>query len=264
VITIPPLHQSMAKVLVSQCPAIAKAQLDAGGKAPTRAMERGSLVDQLVFGGANFHVIDADSYRTKAAQQQRDAAREQGMVPVLAHEYEPAREMAGIIKSRLMCEGIELDKCAKQRTLTWTTRLGNPAEGTPDLFLQPCDDGRRVVTVDLKVGASADPDKLDFQIYDMGWDIQAYAYQEAVYKNYSDALECPGTHFLVVAEMDSGANCVTVAPLDTAYMDIGRHRWERAQAIWRHCWEFNYWPEYQSRPLTPPKSVLYKEGIVYA
>ncbi len=216
--TIPRLHQSLAKVLVQDCPAVGKAQYDAESRAPSRAMERGTLVDQLVFGGANFHVIDAADYRTKAAQQARDAARESGMVPVLEHEFEPARHLAGIIKSKLLMEGIELEKCDKQRTIQWNTAyLDCPAEGTPDLIC-----GRD--TIDLKVGHTADPNRLEHHLYDMGWHIQGAAYQEAVGQG--------GRHWLVCAETKSGANCVSVCQLSPAYLEIGLRAWRKAQMIW--------------------------------
>ena len=249
---IPRLRQSIAKVIVMECPAIAKAVYDGEHRAPSRAMEKGTLVDQLVFGGANFHVIDAADYRTKKAQTERDEARESGMVPVLADEFEPARKLAGNIKSRLLMEGIDLEQCEKQRTLKWTSEGGVDCEGTPDLCLKN-------ITIDLKVGHTANPDKLEQHLYDQGWHIQGAAYQEAV--RYNSVGEYPGRHYLVCAETKSGADCITIAPLSPAYIDLGMRAWRRAQVIWVQCWATNEWPEYTSRPLQPPRNVLFREGI---
>lgn len=251
---IPRLHQSTAKVLVMDCPAIAKAQYDAERRAPSRAMEKGTLVDQLVFGGSNFHVIDADSYRTKKAQEERDTARENGMVPVLAEEFEPARKLAGLIKSRLALEGLELDKCAKQHTVQWQTPEGVLAEGTPDLFLG-------ADTIDLKVGHTANPDKLEQHIYEMGYHIQGAAYQEAVSYRADGEYAATGRHWLVCAETKSGADCITIAPLSPAYIDLGMRAWRRAQMIWVKCWQTNEWPEYTARPLQPTKNAMFREGL---
>ena len=248
---IPRLHQSDAKNLVMECPAIAKAVYDGEQRAPSRAMEKGTLVDQLVFGGANFHVIDAADYRTKKAQTERDEARESGMVPVLADEFEPARKLAGSIKSRLMMEGIDLEQCDKQKTLQWTSAEGVECEGTPDLILD-------CTTIDLKCGHTADPDKLEQHLYDMGWHIQGAAYQEAV---HGGKVGGHGRHYLVCAETKSGADCITIAPLSPAYIELGMRAWRRAQHIWVQCWTTNEWPEYTSRPLMPPSYVLQREAF---
>jgi hypothetical protein len=255
---IPRLRQSMAKVLVQECPAIAKAVYDGEQRTPSRAMEKGTLVDQLVFGGSNFHVIDADSYRTKKAQEERDTARENGMVPVLADEFEPARRLAGSIKSRLMMEGIDLEQCEKQRTLQWTSAEGVECEGTPDLFIM-----QGQITIDLKCGHTANPDKLEQHLYDMGWHIQGAAYQEAVWQWVGGQPNCQGggRHYLVCAETKSGADCITIAPLSPAYIDLGMRAWRRAQAIWVRCWTTNEWPEYTSRPLQPTKNAMFREGL---
>jgi len=253
---IPRFRQSLAKVLVQECPAILKAQMDSEQRAPSRAMEKGTLVDQLVFGGSNFHVIDAADYRTKAAQQARDAAREQGMVPVLADEFEPARRLAGAIKSRLMMEGIDLEKCHKQETLQWTSAEGVECEGTPDLIMG-------ATTVDLKCGHTANPDKLEQHLYDMGWHIQAAAYQEAVSLHYHPDAPGQGRHYLVCAETKSGADCITIAPLSPAYIELGMRAWRRAQHIWVKCWETNEWPEYTTRPLQPTKNAMFREGMEF-
>ena len=250
---IPRFRQSMAKVLLSECPAIFKAQYDAERRAPSRAMEKGTLVDQLVFGGANFTVIDAGDYRTKKAQEARDAARESGMVPVLADEYEPARRLAGAIKARLLAEGIDLSRCHKQETVQWTSAIGTLCEGTPDLWVEA---PGGYLTIDLKCGHTANPDRLEYHLYEQGWHIQGAAYQEAL-----NSWKCPGQHFIVCAETKSGADCITIAPLSEMYMSIGRMSWEKAQRIWMTCWERNEWPEYTARLLMPPKSVLVQEGL---
>lgn len=252
--TIPRLHQSIAKVLVQECPAVAKAQYDQEQRKPSRAMEKGTLVDQLVFGGSNFHVIEADSYRTKKAQEERDTARASGMVPVLAEEYEPARKLAGSIKSRLLMEGIDIEGCHKQQTLQWTSAEGVECEGTPDLYFD-------CVTIDLKVGHTANPDKLEQHVYEMGYHIQGAAYQEAVGSTAPIAMKGRGKHYLVCAETKSGADCITIAPLSQAYIELGMRAWRKAQYIWVQCWTTNEWPEYTSRPLQPTKNAMFREGL---
>ena len=265
---IPRLHQSIAKTLVYECPAVAKAQYDAEVRKPSRAMEKGTLVDQLVFGGANFHVIDA-RYKSGPrkgepvtdmaggdAPAQAAEARSKGMVPVLPDDLEKARALAGNIKSRLMMEGIDLEKCHKQETIQWTSAEGVECEGTPDLSI-----GK--TTIDLKCGHTANPDKLEQHLYDMGWHIQAAAYQEAVSLHYHPDAPGQGRHYLVCAETKSGADCITIAPLSPAYIELGMKAWRRAQFIWMKCWETNEWPEYTTRPLQPTRNAMFREGMEF-
>lgn len=255
---VPRLHQSIAKILVQECPAIAKASYDAEQRKATRAMEKGSLVDQLVFGGANFHIIDSvyksgprkgqpvEDLAGGDAKEQAAEARSKGMIPCLPKEYDEARALAGLITSKLLEEGIDLRECQKQQYLEWMTARGCPAAGTPDLCF-------RSDTIDLKVGHTANPDRLEHHLYDQGWHIQGAAYQEAMGSR--------GRHWLVCAETKSGANCVTVCPLSPAFIDIGNRAWVRAQEIWIRCWSRNEWPEYPSRPLLPSNNVLFREGV---
>lgn len=241
------LHQSIAKVLVTQCPAVARYQLDhPEEKKPSREMDLGSLVDQMVFGGAGWHTIDADSYRTKKAQQERNAAYERGQVPVLAKNVEDAQRLAGRIRSRLMEEGIDLNDCRKQQRMEWVSQLGVLCAGTPDLaILHPSE----WVTVDLKVGSRTEPVYLGNHVVDQGWHIQAAAYQEAGHELYPRT-ERRGRHFVLAAET-GGAQMVQLHPLSEMMMDMGRHAWVRAQRIWLDCQRKNEWPEYQSRELMP-------------
>jgi hypothetical protein len=241
------LTQSIAKVLVTQCPAVARYQLDhPEEKKPSREMNLGSLVDQMVFGGAGWHTIDADSYRTKKAQQERDAAYERGQIPVLAKDVEDAQRLAGRIRSRLMEEGIDLQNCRKQERLEWTSPSGTLCAGTPDLALLHESEW---VTVDLKVGARTEPVYLGNHVVDQGWHIQAAAYQEAGHGLYPHT-QRRGRHLLLAAET-GGTQMVQLHPFSEMMMDMGRHAWVRAQQIWIACHVSGEWPEYPSRELMP-------------
>ncbi len=256
---IPRLHQSIAKVLIQECPAAALAVFEEERRRPSRAMERGTLVDQLVFGGADFHIIDAiyksgkrkgqpvDNMAGGNASEQAEAARERGQVPCLPHEYEAAKRRAGRIKARLLEEGIDLSKCQMQQEVEWIGSTGCPCAGKPDLVTG-------LVTVDLKDGYSANPDKIDHHVFEMGYHIQGAAYQEAVGGK--------GQHFLVCSEYKSGADMVSVLPFSIQTLYMGREDWVEAQLIWMKCWETNTWPEYTQRPICPPRSVMIKRGIL--
>jgi hypothetical protein len=273
--SIPRLHQSIVKDLL-KCPAIARHRLETERKKATKAMERGTLVDQLVFGGANFHTVSArlksgpkkgelaTNWQCAEAQEQAKEARARGQVPVFEHELEAAQQVAGAVRARLLEEGIELGQCIKQDTVQWTSRLGVECEGTPDLAylvregLKAHSYVHKVITIDLKVGENADPEYLDDHIYNMGWDIQGAAYQEAMAFLYPEA-EGRGAHWVLASDANP-PNCITFAPLSPAYLAIGQARWERGQHLWVACQATGVWPEYVNRPLSPSKRVYFKEG----
>lgn len=67
-----------------------------------RKRELGSVAHELLLGrGAGIHVIMADSYRTKAAQEERDRALAEGAVPCLAKDLDKAEEIVACIRGGL-------------------------------------------------------------------------------------------------------------------------------------------------------------------
>lgn len=274
----PRLHQSIAKELVTKSPEHVRQILEGEMKRKaSRQMKRGTLVDQLVFGGANYQVVDAKyksgprkgqpvaDWTATEAKAQRDEIENGGKLAVLPCDLEKAQTIAGRVKSVLLAQDFDTKNCHLQNTLTWTTALGVEAEGTPDFdhvvrSTKPDELGntppKRVDTFDLKVVESCNPDVLDKVVFDYGYDIQGAAYQEAVHKNWSTVQE-RGLHWLLAIEAESLV--AVLCPLSEAYLELGRLRWERAQRIWMQCLESKEWPGYKSRYLVPPQYVYDRE-----
>jgi hypothetical protein len=199
------------------------------------------------------------------AKAQRNEIEKTGMLAVLPGDLEKATTIAGRVKSVLLAQNFEPKNCHLQNTLTWTTALDVKAEGTPDFdhvvrSTKPDELGntppKRVDTFDLKVVESSNPDALDRVVYEWGYDIQGFAYQEAVHKNWSTVQE-RGMHWLLAIEAESLV--AVLCPLSDAYLELGRIRWERAQRIWMQCLESKEWPGYKSRYLVPPQYVYDRE-----
>lgn len=274
----PRLHQSIAKEFVTKSPEHVRQILEGEMKRKaSRQMKRGTLVDQLVFGGANYQVVDAKyksgprkgqpvaDWTATEAKAQRDEIEKGGKLAVLPNDLEKAQTIAGRVKSVLLAQNFDPKNCHLQNTLTWTTALGVEAEGTPDFdhvvrSTKPDELGntppKRVDTFDLKVVESCNPDTLDKVVFDYGYDIQGFAYQEAVHKNWSTVQE-RGMHWLLAIEAESLV--AVLCPLSEAYLELGRLRWERAQRIWMQCLESKEWPGYKSRYLVPPQYVYDRE-----
>lgn len=267
-------RQSLAKTLLGKSPAHVAWELTEERRKATSKMNRGTLIDQLVFGQTNYHTVTApyasgprkgqpaEDWTSKAAKDERAAAEERGQLPVLQHELDNAREVAGGIRAALMAEDIDLSTCVVQHTIQWDGPGGVKCEGTPDLyFVHRDEEGAPICvdTIDLKTGDNANPEWLDGHVHAMGWDIQAAAYQEAVHSLFPEANQ-RGQHWLLVAECE-GPRCITFEPLSSAYMDIGYSRWTKACLTWKQCIETGVWPEYPKRPISPSRSVMFKEGL---
>lgn len=249
-------HQSYAKTLLFGCPAELQWELEEERRKPTRTMEKGTVVDQFLLGGLTYHTVQARDWRTKAAKQERDAARERGQVPMLEHEIGDLEETAGLVRSRLLEHGLDLTTTVNQQVVTWIAPDGTFCEGTPDImFATPMG----VVTCDLKVGERCAPDFLDDQVYKMCWDIQGAAYGEAA-RAWFDVPDAAHEHWIIRASPKL-PHCITICPLSEQYMTMGQRRLIQARAIWRECLETNDWPEYESRPLSPRHWHLVAEGM---
>ncbi|MEC4616304.1 PD-(D/E)XK nuclease-like domain-containing protein [Tsukamurella tyrosinosolvens] len=71
------------------------------GWAPKKEFDTGSLVHKLVLGeGADIVVVDAKDWRTKAAQEARDAAREEGKIPALTKDMQAAQAITEQVYER--------------------------------------------------------------------------------------------------------------------------------------------------------------------
>jgi hypothetical protein len=261
-------RQSMAKVLLSESPAHLKHKLDHGWKA-TRAMDAGSLFDYVVFDDdQKYEIVDAryesgeragqvcDDWTGKQAGLAGKAARARGLLPVLPCELEAVAPQAAVARRRFR-ELAGSSIVYAQQTVLWASALDLECEGTPDwILVDPVTGITR--TVDLKKTASVKREWFARQVHAMGWDVQAAAYKEAALSFARDELEAVdspaepvyGGHTILACEA-GGIGMVRAYPLDAAYLEVGRIRWERAQRIWSECVAKDEWPGYSEEPIGP-------------
>jgi hypothetical protein len=182
--TIPRFRQSLAKVLIQRSPKDLKKMLDGQEYETTDAMDKGSVLDSMVFGGAVFEQTQY-KWTTKVGREQRDALKAQGIIPLRPGQVPESQGLADAVRAKIAELGIDLDDpCTfKQREILWTSDEGVECKGTPDLYtclIQVDDDGcgYTIVNVyDLKATNSAHPKTLGGHIYKMAWDVQGHAYR---------------------------------------------------------------------------------------
>lgn len=231
----PSLSSGIAKLLLERPPywawaAHPKLNPDYVPSAPKSAFDIGSAAHAMLLEkGQGIAVCDFDNWLTKAAKEQRDAARESGLTPVLTADYERTKEMAQIASSLLSDYGIEVD--STQNECTMIAEVDNVLCRTrPDIFTA----GR---IIDYKTtGVSLDV--FNKQASKFGYDLQA-----AMYMRVAAELGHKCEWLFLVQE--------TVAPYPVQlfkptleFLEVGKRKFAQALEIWSECLLMDDWPGY--------------------
>lgn len=253
---LPGFSATIAKELVSKSPAHAKAMT---GKKPSRTMDRGTIIHRLVLGkGKEYQVIQHANWMTKDAKAQRDAARDQGLVPVLAHDFEDYCIAAESIRIQLADRNIILDG-ESEIAIEWTEQtIHGPVicKG----MLDHCwpDTG---LILDLKITENAAPSAVEKTAENLGYAIQWAAYTRAVAALDPGLAGHVGFGFAFCEPDDPWA--VNLSEPDGVFQQLGTQRWIRAVTTWAKCVKDDRWPSYGTtvNPITSPSWALAREGF---
>lgn len=234
------LHQSIAHVLISRSPLHAWQRHKMLGAEPdeaTDAKDRGSILDGMLLGGGPaIAVIDAENFRTKAAQDERDAARAAGAIPVLARKHEELSAIAEALRSQLARKKLYPFSGESKRRIEWTDpEFGVACAGELDHV-------KGATILDLKMTRDASPDAIAIAMVRYGYDIQHAAYTQAL-ATVEPALAGRVKMLFVFAEYDP-PYAVTVAEPSGTMRSLGHFKWARACRIWGECLASGIWPGY--------------------
>ena len=196
----------------------------------------GSAAHSLVLGvGAPIAVIDADSWRAKAAQGARDDARERGETPLLRADYERVQAMVEALSSHKLAMQLLSDGQPEVSAYAEDETTGVIRRGRFDWL------GTNVLT-DYKTAASVDPTDLAGRYGAIRkW---RYDQQAAWYTDLARDLGHPAAAFAFVFQMKEPPYLVTVAYVDDADLWQAREDNARALAIYADCMETGQWPGY--------------------
>lgn len=183
----PSLSASIAVLLIDKSPLHAKLahpRLNPAAQADSsKAADIGTAAHALLLEGEDVvQIVDADSWRTKAAQAARDAAREAGKVPLLAHQAEAVKAMAYAARAQLLAG--EDTRAAfsggkPEQTLVWQEETPHGAIWCrARLDWLP---GGGNVFLDFKTtAASAAPDDFQRTFFSMRYDLKAAFYRRGI------------------------------------------------------------------------------------
>lgn len=240
------LSQSGAKLLLPpSSPARYRWQAD-HGRPPSAEFDMGHAAHALVLGvGSPIVEVDADSWRTKAAQQARDEARAEGATPLLTATAQAVRDMAGALTSHPLAAQLLAGGTPEVSMFGQDPETGVWLRGRVDWVTA---DG---TMVDYKTTACAHPDKFVRSVADYGYHMQAAWYLDlaASLDDMPDA-----DRFLFIAQDKTPPYSVSVVDLDAEWMALGRAANRRAIDMFAACLASGSWPAYGDdiATLTPP------------
>lgn len=260
---VPSLSSGMANTLLDKCPAHAHhlhPKLGGGHRDATAAMDDGDVVHAILLKNERaFKRIDHGDYKKKVAQEERDAAREAGLTPVLVERLVELRAAASVVRQKLADRGIELDG-ANEATMVWR-------EISPfgDVTCRGRMDHLRIhrgQVIDLKSSRSAHPRACLKHVLEYGYQTQRAAYVRGLERLRPELL---GRVDFVFAFFEiEPPFCVTEVRLDGRFRELGTSRWGRAVNLWARCLRDNRWPDYSETAITleaPPWAVAEEFGL---
>lgn len=221
----------------------------------TKTMAAGTLLHALLLGDEDqIRIVQADSWRTKAAKEARTQARAQGFTAVLEHEFDQAAKMAKELGAKMREKGIHLSSDGlTEQTIIWHETA---SDGTRVQCRGRMDHVDGATITDLKSSVSAHPDVIRRHIEAYGYAIQRAAYVSALEKvipRLAGRVEFTFVFFELVAPY-----AVTPVKLDGTWREIGQRRWQRAVDLWAQARKTRSWGDYSDGVLTldPPGWLL--------
>ncbi len=220
------------KLLTPSCPAIFDYERQ-HGEQHKREFDLGHAAHTLLLGfGPEPHVIDADSYRTKAAQAERDAAYERGDVPLLPAEFDAVQEMVAKVRAHPRAAEL-LSEGEAEKSLFWTDpATGVACRARPDWL-------RKDSIVDYKSSTSAAPGHISKVVADFGYHVQASFYLAGAVEL---ELLPPDAPFFFIVQSKTPPHLIKIVELDEVALRIGYERMTYALEIFRDCNESGVWP----------------------
>lgn len=223
------------------CPAKVRWQIDhPAAREVTEDMEIGQAYHTKVFGqGPEIVAVEADDWRTRAAQEIRKAARAEGKTPLLARTLAEVDEMVSVLRADPHAAAIFSEGKAEQ-SFFWQDRHDIWCRGRVDWLPTPRE-GRRLIVPDLKSAKCAAPKVFGSAVMDRG-----YAQQADWYLRGLRALGIADESSIFVAIVQEKDPPYIVQPIQFTEDDmaVGRILNDRALDLYAECKASGKWPRY--------------------
>jgi hypothetical protein len=211
------------------------------GRPPKKEFDHGHAAHRKVLGdGPDIVVIDADSWRTKAAKEARDEVYAAGKVPLLPQDDVVVTAMAAAIRAHPTASMLLSGGKAEQSLFWRHIPTGVMRRARLD-YLRGRVPGERLLVSDYKTTTCADPDVVQRTIPQWGYHIQAPWYLDGVTEL---GLAPDGAAFLLIMQEKTAPYVVSVVELAASSLTWGERDCERALHLYRQYTESGHWPGY--------------------
>lgn len=247
----PSLSSSVASLLIARSPAHAKAAHPKLSPATVRTeaahFDIGAAAHAILLEGDDRIVeVDAADWRTKAAKEERDAARAAGMTPLLIEQAERVREMVAAVRSQLAKSKEDpplLSPAGKpEKTIVWTEGDRVQCRALIDWLH---DDLSTVDDVKTTSGSASPEAWSRGSFFSFGYDIQAAFHSRGV-RALSGRL--PLFRYIVVETTPPFALSLFTPGADV--LAVANAKVDFAIEEWRKCLSAKRWPAYPLRLAT--------------
>jgi len=232
------LSYSGAKLLLPpSTPAHFKYQLD-NPSPPKRHYDFGHAAHRFLLGeGEEIVPVDADDWRTKAAKEQAESARDEGKVPLLRAEFDKALAMVDALHANPDAAALFKSGVAERAMYATDTESGVRLRGRADWLTYG--DGELLI-VDYKTTTSADPDT-----FERASTKYKYYLQAVWYRDLAIAIELHNNPvFVLVAQEKTPPFLSSVMRFDDIAIAEGRLLKRQAIETYARCIETGVWPGY--------------------
>lgn len=228
------------RLMPPSCPALFRHE-QLNGRPDSRAFDLGHAAHLAVLGsGPELVIIEAENYRTKAAQADKAAAYAAGAVPLLVAEHEQVQDMAAALRAHPVASRLfDPARGKAEQSLFWRdAKSGVRCRSRLD-FLPDPRPGRMIVP-DYKTTTSVEPKALAKAVHKFGYHQQADFYTDSIYAN--DLAE--RVAFVFAFQEKSAPYLVTVVELGQDFLTWAAVLNDKARDIFRRCTDTGYWPGY--------------------
>jgi hypothetical protein len=245
----PSLSSSIAKVMIADTPLHAWAKhprlnlLREPDGDPSRPAEIGTAAHKMLLGrGAEIAIIDAKTYQSSAAKEERATAYANGQAPILKADHLDAVRLADNARRALE----QIEGCAgffagqSEVVMAWEDMGGVWCRGMIDRLTM---DARSAIIWDVKTTAAGLSDRALGARIAEGYDMQATMYVRGL-SRLSPAL-AGRIKFRWIFIEQSEPHEVRVIEADRATLTIGDKKAAFAIELWRRCMAANEWPGYR-------------------
>jgi hypothetical protein len=232
---------------------------------PTRIFDFGHAAHRYVLGaGPDVVVVNADSWRTKAARAVKDQAHEAGEVPLLEAEHDRVLEMVAAVRRHPIAGPLfAAEAGAAEQTLVWRDpETGVWCRALYD-WMRHRGEGRRLIVADYKTAASADPKAVAKAMNDHGYERQGDWYLAG-----ARVLGLTGDLdpvFVLVVQEKEPPYLITVAQPNGFALRYAALANRKAIAVYRECAATGVWPGYADGvidlPLPPYAEIQYQTAF---